>query len=476
MKEMRRRQGSLRSGRPGIGPGRSVSWRAIGGRLAIGLVATAVGWAHAGSVTVSSGADQPTRAADLGDLPRSVAEVDQALKSFQKREFDASLQYLGKAVKAHPELPPPHALLAKLAFLANQVGMIRPALERAVAEDGQHPEVYILFGNLALVEGRLTDGAVHFEKARTLAASQRWTAEQRKRFERLCHQGDAFVAESRGDWKGARAALSAWLEQEPANAGARHRLGRALFGVGQYESAHAELVKAAEADATIEPAAITMGWLYTRDRDPKKAGEWMDYAVKLAPDSARVRLGVASWLLEQGRADEAQTHAEAAAKIDPKSKEVRRTLGLSARERKDFAAAEQIFQALAQESPGDAWVRNQLALALAEQGDDARRRRALELAELSVRQDPKAVDALTTLGTVYYRIKRLDAAAKILQAVIASGKGNSDAAYMLALVQADQGHPERAAPLLKTALSAPGLFVFRTDAQQWLDRLPAKSK
>jgi tetratricopeptide (TPR) repeat protein len=453
-----------------------VSRRAIGCLLAIGLVATAVGWARAGSVTASSGVDQPTGAADLGDLPRSVAEVDQAVKSFQKREFDACLQQLGKAVKAHPELPPPHALLAKLAFLANQVEMIRPALERAVAEDGQHPEVYILFGNLALVDGRLTDGAVHFEKARGLAASQRWTAEQRKRFARLCCQGEALVAESRGDWKGARTALAGWLEQEPANAHARHRLGRALFGVGEYEKAHAELVKAAEPDATIEPAAITMGWLYTRDRDLKKAGEWMDYAVKLAPESVRVRMGVASWLLEQGRADEARAHAEAAARIDPKSSEVRRMLGLSARERKDFASAEQVFQALALESPGDAWVRNQLALALAEQDDDAKRRRALELAELSVRQNPNAVDALTTLGTVYYRIRRLDDAAKVLQAVIASGTGNSDAAYVLARVRSDQGHPESARTLLRTALSAPGLFVFRNDAQQWLDRFPTPAK
>ncbi len=275
----------------------------------------------------------------------------------------------------HPELPPPHALLAKLAILANQGGMIRPALERAVAEDGEHPEVYILFGNLALMEGRLTDGAVHFDRARALSTKPRWSAEQRERFGRLCHQGDAFVAEVRGDWKSARTALSAWLEQEPNNAPARHRLGRALFGVGQHEQAHAELVKAAETDPKVEPAAITMGWLYTRDRNLKKAGEWMEYAVKVAPDSPRVRLAVASWLLEQGRATEAQAHVEAAAKLEPKSNDVRRMLGLTARERKDFAAAEQVFQALAQESPGDSWVRNQLALVLAEQPDDAKRRR-----------------------------------------------------------------------------------------------------
>jgi tetratricopeptide (TPR) repeat protein len=182
-------------------------------------------------------------------------------------------------------------------------------------------------------------------------------------------------------------------------------------------------------------------------------------------------MGMAAWLLEQGRADEAQTQVEAAAKLDPKSKEVQRMLGLSARERKDYARAEDIFQVLAQESPGDDWLRNQLALVLVEQADPAKQRRALELAEVSVRQNPNAVDALVTLGTVYYRLKRLDDAEKVLQSVFNSGKGNSDAAYFLALVKADRGQAESAPALLKTALAAPGLFIFRKDAQQWLDRL-----
>ena len=60
---------------------------------------------------------------------------------------------------------------AKLAFLSNQAALVRPALERAVAEDAGHPEVFILFGNLALAEGRLTDASVHLEKATALASN-----------------------------------------------------------------------------------------------------------------------------------------------------------------------------------------------------------------------------------------------------------------------------------------------------------------
>ena len=100
-----------------------------------------------------------------------------------------------------------------------------------------------------------------------------------------------------------------------------------------------------------------MGWLFTRAGNLEKAKEWMDYAAKTSPDSLPVHMGVASWLLEQGRPDEAQSQAETAAKIQPKSNEVQRVLGLAARQRNDLAGAEQIFQDLWAQSPGDAWGR-----------------------------------------------------------------------------------------------------------------------
>ena len=424
----------------------------------------------------SSSPAQPTSAADLGSA-KSIPDIELAIKSFEKRDFKACIETLRKAVKAHPELPPPHALFAKLALLSNQGALVHPALERAAMEDPNHPEVYILFANVALIEGRLTDAAVHLEKAKALASAGRWTAEQGRRLERLCYQGNASVAEARGDWKAAKTALSAWLELEPGNARARERLGKALFGLGQAERAYEELQRAGKADATLGPAPLTMGWLYTRDRNVKKAREWMERSLKLLPDSLRVRMGVTSWLLEQGKADEAQTQAEAAAKLDPKSNEVKRLLGLAARERKDFARSEEIFQALALESPVDSWLRNQLALALVEQSDPAKQRRAVELAELSVRQNGKDPAAVATLGMVYYRLKRLDDAEKLLQAVFNSGKANSDATYVLGLIKSARGQQDPAMSLIKMALAAPGLFLFRNDAQQWLDHHPvARSK
>jgi tetratricopeptide (TPR) repeat protein len=117
-----------------------------------------------------------------------------------------------------------------------------------------------------------------------------------------------------------------------------------------------------------------------------------------------------------------------------------------------------------------------LALLLAEQNDPAKRKRALELAELSVKQNPKAADALAALGTVDYHLGRQADAQKLLEAVVASGNGTSDAAYTLARVLAARGQAEGVPKLLKAALATSGIFIDRKDAREWLDRLTATSK
>ena len=182
-------------------------------------------------------------------------------------------------------------------------------------------------------------------------------------------------------------------------------------------------------------------------------------------------MGSAAWLLEQGRGDEAQSHADSAAKLDPKSTAIKRLMGLAARQRKNLGQAEQIFENLAHDAPADAWVRNQLALVLAEQTVEIKRRRALDLAELSVRQNPKAADSLATLGTVSFRLNRLADAEKLLSAVFQSGQCQSDDLLILARVEAARGKKDMVVPLLKKALAAPGLFLERNEARRWLEEL-----
>ncbi len=60
----------------------------------------------------------PTQAVELDNASRGIAEVEKAIKSFEKRDFERCAEQLTRAHDGHPELPPPHAFFAKLAVLS----------------------------------------------------------------------------------------------------------------------------------------------------------------------------------------------------------------------------------------------------------------------------------------------------------------------------------------------------------------------
>src|SRR5699024_7992111 len=121
----------------------------------------------------------------------------------------------------------------------------------------------------------------------------------------------------------------------------RQRLGKALFHLAQYDAAFQALQLAARSDTShaLEPPAITMGWLYQQAGDRAKAGEWMDYAVRAAPDSVATHLGLAAWLLDQGRSAEAPLQAAASDRRDAGPIPARCLLGLSERASHHFDRA-----------------------------------------------------------------------------------------------------------------------------------------
>jgi tetratricopeptide (TPR) repeat protein len=379
---------------------------------------------------------------------------------------------LAAAGKKLPALFPPRVILAKLFVLNNQAAEARAALEQAAAEYPEHPENYLLFGQLALREGRTTDAAVHFDKAAALADGDKWGADVKQRLRGEALLGLTSVAERRKDLKAAEAALAACLKLDPKNAKARERLGMNLFRQGQRDRAREELQQACKDDPKLDAAAVTMGRLYNEAGDLKEAEKWLELAA--GEGGQRAHLVYADWLLARARPQEAKKQAEAAAKADPDSADVQFLRGLIAWHLHDFDEAEKIFIALHVASPGNFAASNNLALALAEQADAAKRRRGLELAQVNARLEPNSGEALSTLGRACYRNGRLEEAEQALRASIATGSASSDTAYYLARVLSERGRVEEVKTLLKVALDAPGLFTYRKEAREWADRLNKK--
>ena len=283
------------------------------------------------------------------------------------------------------------------------------------------------------------------------------------------------MAEARSDWNTAQVHLNAWLEIEPKNGMARLRLGGVLFRLGKTEDAFAAFKQAVQDTPALEPAAITMGRLFSQMGDLKKAQEWFDHALELEPTSVRVRNARAGWLFDQGRAKDASKEADEALKLDPKSLEARRLKGFIAWHLRDLAGAETFIEPLHRDTPNDAGSANLLALALVEQDDPVKRARGLQLAEANARQYPRSHEFLATLGWAQYRTGHLDQAEPMLRAAVQGVRIKPGCRLLPGLRPGRQGaYRRRPFKLLKSATNLPGAFAHRDDAQTLLKSL-AKS-
>jgi tetratricopeptide (TPR) repeat protein len=424
-------------------------------------------------LTASSSKADPIHFVDLKGQPlsREPGDVDKAIQAFRERDYDRCFQLLQAAGKQRADLVPARLMLAQFFLLDNQTALGRAALEQAAIEHPDHPAGYLLFGQLALREGRTTDARLHFDRAATLISSNTWNCGSKRAFQVQARAGLASVAERRQDWKAAEAALADWLALDPKNGEVRQRLAMTLFRQGQKDKALEQLERAVADKPELESAAITMAHLYTEQGDLKKAAEWMERAVAVDP---RAHLSYARWLVQQNRLGEARNHAEQACQIEPEANEVKFLQGLIAWQLKDYETAERIFLPLSQESPGNFLASDHLALALVEQPMDAKRRRGLELAEVNAGLYPNSGEALGTLGLAYYRVGRLAESEQTLRAALGTGGVTSDAVYCLARVVSERGRSDEIKPLLKAALDAAGPFRFRKEAQEWFEELAKK--
>jgi tetratricopeptide (TPR) repeat protein len=394
---------------------------------------------------------QPPQPPAQGGVPADEA-IGAVAREVHAGRPDEALRLIREQANKHPEWSPPRVILARLLFDAGQAAAGRRALEQAAAELPEHPDVYLSFGTLGLAEGRFSDARLNFR--REVAA------------------GLAAVAEAREDWESARRWLTALLELDPKNGPARQRLGRALFRLDKVDEAFAALKQAVQDAPALDPAAVSMGWLYTQKADPKKAEEWFDNAQKAEPKSARVQRARAAWLLEQGRAPDAKAAVEEAAKLEPGSKDGERLRALIAWHLGDSAEAQRLLEPLNRDSPADFAVANLLALSLVDQDDAAKRARGLQLAELDVRQSPRSPDAMATFGWALYRSGRVDQAEQALRQAVSGVRTTPDIAYYLARVLADKGRNDDARKLLQSATGLPGAFAHRKDADDLLKSLP----
>jgi tetratricopeptide (TPR) repeat protein len=419
----------------------------------------------------AAGAQPPAGEAVTAPQALSNPALVEAFATFKQGDVEAALKAARAAVAASAELPPAPVVLAQWFAQTDRPGPMRGALERAISEDPSDPEAYVLLSDLALGEGRITEAELLCYRAYNLLQAFQRSQRRKDLLVPRVLKNLALAAEARGDWRGAQKYLNAWLAVEPENAVAMQRAGQVLFREGQTAEALDCLRVAVRIDPRLLAPEVIVARLYEQAGNRPKAAESMAAAIAARPNDVPVRLAAAQWALETGQLAEAREHVQAAARLSPNAPEARHLEGLLDLAGRDYAAAEQIFEAAVKQSPSNFSARNNLAVALVEQQDPAKRRRALEQAQANLRQHPNQPDALSTLGWVLYRLGQTDEAERALQMASSSGNMAPDTAYFLARIAQDQGRPADARQLAQTALTGKGLFLLRQEAEELLGKL-----
>ncbi len=400
-------------------------------------------------------------------------DVNEAIKYFTNRDVLGARTFLESAKRKDASLPPPDLILAKMYFLTNNAAAGRASLERTAMESPEDPEAYLILADQAIQQRRLIEAESLYEKGLELAQKFSGNAKRKRNFEIRARTGRALVAEQRRDWRGAAADLQALLKIDPDNAMAHYRLGRALFMQKQFRDGYNEFVTARKLDSNIPDSYIAAALMYDQLDQQSEAQQAFERAIKNDSSEVNTLTAYAQWLIKQGSVEKAESILAKAREANQDALNIWILSGVAARMNKKMKPAEDYFTKALGISPANGDTLNQLALLLIEQGDQAKRQRALEFAGISSRLNSESSDAQITLAWVYYQLGRAADAEQALRAGLQLGNLSPDSSFLVAKILVDQNKAEAAKQVLKSALETetPGIFVNKQEAQALYDSL-----
>jgi Tfp pilus assembly protein PilF len=358
-------------------------------------------------------------------------------------------------------------------FLAGNAVAGRASLERTAMEAPEDPEAYLILADQAIQQRRLIEAESLYDKGLELAEKFNGNAKRKRNSEVRARTGRALVAEQRRDWPRAAADLQALLKIDPENATGHYRLGQALFMQKQYRDGYNEFVAARKLNKNLPDPYIAAALMYDQLDQQSEAQQAFDRALKSSSAEANALTAYAQWLIKQGSVEKAEAVLADARKANPDALNIWILSGVAARMNKKMKPAEDYFMEALRISPANGDTINQLAQLLIEQGDQAKRQRALEFAGISSRLNNESADAQVTLAWVLYQLGRANEAEQALRNGLQLGSLSPDSSFLVAKLLVDQNRADAAKQILKGALEAetPGIFVNRQEAQALLDTL-----
>ena len=398
-------------------------------------------------------------------------EVESAIQRFGNQDAQGALDFLKKAKEKYPKLPPVYVMLAKLQVMAQNTQGAYNLLELQVAEDPADPEAYLLLADQAFAGNRTAEAEALFEKAEPIVKAFNGNEKRKRDMEIRVLAGKAAVHERRGQWDKALDLLKQWVATDPDNAMSHARLGVTQFRLDKAKEAYNEFTKARELNPEMPHPYASLGQLFTQTEDMENARKSYERAYAEDGKDPNTVRSYAEWLLQQNELDKAQEISGELRKLTPDAPTAVLLDGVVALMKGQNDRAEEAFMKVLSLEPGNARANDLLALLLIESDDKADQERALRYADINTKQFQNNSQANITKAYVLYKLGRMAEAQEPLQ-LGARGQLQTDSAYLIAKIMANQGQKDKARQALEQVLGQKqGLFIFRKQAQELMDQL-----
>ena len=433
----------------------------------------------AAQTTAQSANAQPQVAANVPqknnegqDLtPEENAMYKEAMDLFNRQDLQGALQKLRELTNGNPAARPPRVIAALWFAQLKNNEAARIMLESATEEDPEDPEAYLSLADVSLREGELTAAELLTQKGIEKLANYSANAERKRSMESKASSLTIAYLVARRRWRDALVAINAKIKAEGETIDLNRARANALFQLEQYDQARQAFARAEQLnEGKGLPADAAMSQLYAAKGDMANAKKSLDAALQANPKSSPVLLLSISNALAENNLDAAWKLAQQLYKED-KSPDVLKTYGRVALFRSDYRLAEAAFQEAVRQSPLDSDASNGLALALCEQGDAEKNKRALQYATGNVQKQRNNRDFLATLGWVLYRSGQQEGAITALQQSAADGQINAASAYYFAVILSEKGQTEQAKNFLQAALASKAPFAKRAEATALYEKI-----
>ncbi len=402
-------------------------------------------------------------------------QLDQVAELFATGKMKECKDAVDAIVQADKTFPPTNLIFASLFFAVNNGNAGRQFLEKAATETPEYPATYAGFARIAVNQNRVTDADALVAMMKTKFDAGTWSKDQNKQFRIEFLDIKTDIAMRRDQLDQANAYLVELAKLLPDDSRVPLRQARVSFQKNDVDQTIKYLEKARTGNENeILVAPLMLANWYRQRGDFENLTKWIETASQKHKDDKNVQLEYARWLIEQQKLNKANIWVSNAEKNGANEVTTTFMKGQIAFLKQNYDVAEMHFAKIHTAQPSNVDAANLLALALIESQNEGKRRRALELARISVGIAPKNSASVSVLGWVYHKLGNTQSAAQHLNPVAQQRRLSPESAYFVAQFLADQGNDKNAMMYLNAISNNPGIFLYRRQADSLKQKLKTK--